>query len=608
MTKSVPSSRVEPTRIGIVAAPNAGVTSWLGAVAAAARRDHSDALHVHGLDAASVEYLEQAEAALQDRRPFRADSPLQDVKLHFHSNDFDADFHVIDPDGAEIERSIRRLDDDRLAPVFDHLAKCPVVWVFLDPQLDLEGEPAIHDRRQSALLTMFAERRKRGAEHAEVAVVLTKMDAHPSVRSSEQAREFAMKRQPAFFAKLGRHASRLRFFATSAFGIDGQGPIGVERVLEWTTQSIRRREGAPRRRKIAMILGAVVVAAASFVGWRMFEGDRERQVLADESLSKTERVVRTSGSTETSENSRQVLFRQRLEELASTLSDDVGEDRLRESVRELDRLRNARPGRSTARLEEVRRLAERRIEDRRLTEIRDAAEHLRPNLETLVAAFHRDFPESDRWSEVQKLQAGVFDRELQNARTAVRLTVATDAASLERKATAIRDFLLRFDNRLDESERIRMRRAAELGSRFAKSTLYRIRLKRSGNLSSPRVQHVKIVVEGNPEKAFIAPEPTTTATWDKTCDIYWQAGNWATAILVSQSKNWVNYNYYTVADRSEEGLFGLRAFSSIGPPHVPDEWRGVFSDGEAFLDLEIEGISPDDWRIASDYLSPGDKW
>jgi len=598
----------EPTRIGIVAGAGAGATSWLGAIAAASRRETHDALHVHGLDAASVEYLDRTEAALKQRRSLDGESLLQDVKLHVHADDYDADLHLADPNGPEVERSLRRLEEDRVSPLFDHLAKSPVVWLILDPDRDLGGEAEDRERRLAGLLTVFAERRKRGGEVPDVAVLLSKMDAHPKVRNSEKAREFAMKRQPAFFGKLGRYANRIRFFPTSAHGLDGGGPFGVEKVLAWTVQSLERRALATRRRKIAAAAAILVVAAASFIGWRFVERDRERQALNDASLSKTERLVRTTGATENLEAARQVLFRERLDELAASLSAEVGEDRLRDTLRELDRLRSARPGRSAARLEEVHRTAQRRREERRVTEIEDAAERLRPNLDALVAAFHRDFPDSERRVLVDKLQQGVFDRELQNARTSVRLTVATDTASLERKAAAIRDFLLRFEGRLENAERERMRRAAELGSRFAKSTVYRIRLKRSGNLSSPRVQHVKIVVEGNEIKQFIAPNDTTTATWDKTCDVSWQAGNWATAMLVSQSKNWVNFNYYIVAERSEEGLFALRAFSSLGPPHVPDEWRSVFSDGEAILDLEIEGITAEDWRIVSDYLSPGEKW
>ena len=87
-----------------------------------------------------------------------------------------------------------------------------------------------------------------------------------------------------------------------------------------------------------------------------------------------------------------------------------------------------------------------------------------------------------------------------------------------------------------------------------------------------------------------------------------RAGGSASVILVSQSRNWVNYSYYVVAERTESDLFALRALSSIGPPQVRDDWAGIFNNGEAYLDLEIEGISPDDWRVAAEYLSPGEKW
>jgi len=55
-------------------------------------------------------------------------------------------------------------------------------------------------------------------------------------------------------------------------------------------------------------------------------------------------------------------------------------------------------------------------------------------------------------------------------------------------------------------------------------------------------------------------------------------------------------------------LLALRALSGLGPPQVRDAWREIFKDGVALLDTSIEGIAAEDWRIASDYLFPGDKW
>jgi len=610
MSVTAKSTTKAPDRVGVIAAAGAGVTSFFGAIAAAAGHDRSEALHVHGLDGSSNEYLQRAETALRNRESAAHTAALQDVRFHAHGDEFDADFHVIDPDGEEVDRAVRNLADDRLDPLLNHLAKCSVLWVFLDPERDLGGDAETRDRRLDAILTLFAERRKRSNREptVDVAVVLTKMDSHPNVRTSAQARAFALGRQPSFFAKLGRHARRIRFFSTSAHGIKADVPSGVEAVLEWTAHSLKRRANEPKWRMAIAAVGLVLVAAASIVGLQALERDRDERVLADASLSKTERLVRTSTSSVGLEPSRQALFRQRLDEIAQRFGEDIGEERLQEALRELERLREARPGGSAARLKEVRRLAGRRQESRRLAEIRDAAEHQRPTLNELVKAFHRDFPGSELQKEVEELRAGFHDRELQSARTAVRLTVATDAASLERKASAIREFLASFNDRIESVERLRIARAAELASRFAAPTTYRIRVKRSGNLTSPRVQHVKVIVEGNPVKEFLAPDPTTTATFDKTCDVSWQAGGSASVILVSQSKNWVNYNYYILAERSEEGLFAIKALSGLGPPEVREEWRGVFNNGAALLDVEIVGITADDWRIAAEYLSPGDRW
>lgn len=604
----------EPTKIGILSAPGAGATSWIGAFALSARHDRADSLHVHGLDGDSVEYLQEAAAALRRRETLRHESLLHDVRFHAHSDHFDADFHLVDPDGPMVERSLRSLEDKRLEPLFEHLVDCPVLWLFVDPERDLANpDAAEQERRLSALMTLFAERRKRaarkpGAPTPDLAVVLTKMEAHPKVRSSEQAKLFATKLQPAFFAKLNRHSHRMRFFATSAFGREDGEPFGVEPVLQWTTERLYRRSLTPFRRKIAIVLSTVALLGASYWTWRIVDRAQDARVLQNESISKTERIAQTAGAAENLEDSRQWLFRERLDELTTELAGEVGDERLQEILRELNRLGDSRPGRSESRLEEVKRTAERRREDRFLAEIRDAAEHQRPNLDALVEKFHRDFPGSDRRGDVEEWRRGFLDRELQSARTGVRLVVATDAPSLERKTNAIRDFLQRYGDRLDKDERTRIQRAVVLGARFSQASVYRVRLKRSGNLTVPRIQHVKVIVHGNPVKEFIAPAPTTTATWDKTCDVSWRAGDRASAILVSQSRNWVNYSYYIVAERTEEDLFALRALSSLGPAQVRDEWANIFNGGVAYLDLEIEGVDADDWRIASEYLSPGDKW
>jgi hypothetical protein len=601
------------TEIGVLAAPGAGVSSWLGAISIAARHDRRDSLHVHGLDAASVEYLQATADALRTRQSPTSHALHQSLRFHAHSDYFDADFHLIDPDGDVVQQALRSLEDQRLEPFFDHLAASPVLWLFLDPDQDLANPDAAElDRRLATLMTLFAERRKRAARAGlplpDVAVVLTKMDAHPRVKTPEQARRFALGRQPAFFEKLNRHAGRLRFFPTSAFGGKNSEPYGLEPVLQWTAEAVRRRQLAPRRRKFVVVVSLLALLGASYGAWLYIDRAREERLLADASLSKTERVLQTAGASDAADELRQRLLRERLDELSTELVGELGEDRLQEILRELDRLGRSNPGRSAPRLAEVRRTAERRREDRRLAEIRDAAEHQRPNLDELVAAFHRDFPESDRRGDIEEWRKGFLDRELQSARTAVRLVVATDAASLQRKADAIADFLLRFGARVDPAERVRMARAAELGARFAKRSVYRVRLKRSGNLTLARVQHVKIIVEGNPVKEFIAPSPVTTATWDKTSDVAWQAGDDVRAFLASQSRNWVNYGYYVVAERAGHGLFALRALSSLGPPHVPDAWISIFNDGQAYLDLEIEGLSADDWTIAEEFLAPGEKW
>lgn len=604
------TTKTAPKRVGVISVGGSGVTSFFGAMAAPASDGRADSLHLHGLDGPSNEYLARSQSALRDRASVRHDVLLEPVRFHVQSDEFAADLEAVDFDGAEVERALRSLDDRRLDPLFDHLAECPVLWVFLDPKQDLGPDGDARDRRLASLMILLAERRKRTAKQSapDMAVVLTKMDEFPNVRTSKQAREFATTRQPALIAKLGRHADRIRFFPTSAHGLKAGTSFGVEQVLKWTADSLKRRANEPKRRVAVAVVGLILVAAASLVGMKALERDRDQRLLADNSVSKTDRLTRTSDSSDQFEELRHSLFRERLDEIAQSLGGDAGMQQVQDSLRELDRLKDARPGRSASRLEEVRRLAVRRQEEQRLAEVRDAAEHQRPTLDELAKAFQRDFPSSDLQKEVEKLRSGFHDRELQTARTAVRLTVATDAASLERKSAAIREFLLSFGDRLDGAERTRMARAAELGSRFAAPGTYRIRLKRSGNLTTPRVQHVKIIVEGNPVKEFLAPEPVTTATFDKSCDVTWQAGGSASAILVSQSRNWVNYGYYIVAERSETGLFALKALSGIGPPDVREEWRGIFNGGAAHLDIEIDGMDADDWRTVGDFLSPGDRW
>jgi hypothetical protein len=603
-------TKAAPKRIGVISVGGAGVTSFFGAMAASASGGRADSLHVHGLDGPSNEYLDRSQSALRDRAYVQHDVLLEHVRFHVQSDELAADLEAVDFDGAEVERALRHLDDRRLDPLFDHLAWCSVLWVFLDPKQDLGPDGDARDGRLASLMILLAERRKRTAKQSapDVAVVLTKMDEFPNVKTTQQARAFATTRQPALVAKLGRHADRIRFFPTSAHGLKAGTPSGVEEVLKWTAGSLKRRANEPKRRAAVAIVGLVLVAAASLIGMTALNRDRDQRLLADDAVSKSERLTRTANSSAHLEEPRHSLFRERLDEIAQSLGGEVGTQQVQDSLRELDRLKDARPGRSASRLEEVRRLAVRRQEEQRIAEVRDAADHQRPTLDELAKAFQRDFPTSDLQKEVEKLRSGFHDRELQTARTAVRLTVATDAATLERKAAAIREFLSSFGDRLDSAERTRMARAAELGSRFAAPGNYRIRVKRSGNLTTPRVQHVKIIVEGNPVKEFLAPEPVTTATFEKSCDVTWQAGGSVSAILVSQSRNWVNYGYYIVAERSETGLFALKALSGIGPPDVREEWRGIFNGGSAHLDLEIDGLDADDWRTVGDYLSPGDRW
>jgi len=601
----------EPTPIGIIAAADAGVASWLGALSSPEWRKRSDGLHVHGLDGVSSDYLANAAAALSRRESSAFGEPVQQVRFHVHTDHFDADFQVVDVDRSTLDQSLHRLEAGALDPVLEHLVPSPVLWLFLDPARDLTDDSEAEQRR-TALMTLLAERRRRAARRGgvllpDVAVVLTKMDAHPKTRTPAQVEEFAAKRQPAFIAKLARHANRVRFFASSAYG-DGGAPVGVAEVLEWTARAAHRRQVGPRWKKPLIAAATLGILVAGFAAWWFVETDREARVVADTNLPAMQRLKETSDRSDRVADSRQRLFRERIEALWKSLEGEPSASQVDDAVHEIAALRAARPGASDSALQELQRAANRRRESQQLAAIREASRNDCAKARTMAEAFRHTFPDSEQLAAVQQIIDQCDDSELQAARSQVKTLVAVDAAALARKADAIREFLQTYGGRVGSEERPKIERAAVLGARFAKPGRYRIHLRRSGNLLAPRNQHVKILLDGVLQREFLAPAPTTLENWDKTFDLSWQAGQSIHVMLASQSRNWVNTGYYVVAERREDDLLALRALSGLGPPQVRDAWREIFKDGVALLDTSIEGIAAEDWRIASDYLFPGDKW
>jgi hypothetical protein len=244
-----------------------------------------------------------------------------------------------------------------------------------------------------------------------------------------------------------------------------------------------------------------------------------------------------------------------------------------------------------------------------LSKIKQALDENRSTLPDLIRQFSERFPGSSRNATVEQWRTAHRNRQERDARDALRLISVTNAATLQSKGRAIAVFLERFDREVAPAEAAKMRRAAELAARFSQPSVYKAVIHRSGGLTVARYQRVEVSIDGALVRTFASPAPTTLANWDdQEIEFHWQAGQSVSVVLSSQSRTLLNYSFYPVARQVDIGPLALRALDGQVPATAEEGWADVFAEGRPILELALPEFKPDDWRAASDYLFPGDKW
>jgi hypothetical protein len=563
----------------------------------------------------------------------------QILNLRIEMGDKAIHLSMLDYRGDSFLEELRRLKDDQIEELKRIYDIADAFLLVLDPNLDLapfdradpESREATFSRHQAhldAISDAWAERNGMTAKgprrNVDIGIVLTKSDTPPRLKSVKEARAYCKRQSGTLIEKLKARSNCVAFFAVSAVGdtesIQRSGettlvpakeltPTGYEPLLQWIVRRHRWRKNRPYRLLAAALAAMMVLLLVVGGSWWWYRRARVKQVLGDLGRPLIERIELTKTVSSISEDlaqQRSELLQKEIESLGNRISRVMSDQEIKDLRAQVTRLEKSDPGSLRLNVEELRRRLESKAEELLFSQVKAAKESRVANFLTLARRYIDSFPGGPHRMKVDEWMGEAIIAELKRDRDHIRQKTVDDPASLADKAKAI---LAYADARHpdDPAEIPRMRRAAELALQFCQPNDYHVFLKRTGGFLGTRHHKVQLFNGNNIIIDIWSIQQATVVHWDQVPGarvmIQWKAGETLSARLIGAHFIRGGSEVGWMADA---GPLALRLLGVKQSLNIKDAWKSYVED--PFIECEVEGINPDDWKALSDYILPGNRW
>jgi hypothetical protein len=628
-----------PTQVCLLGGRAAGKTCLLAGLAILAEAHRQTSVVVRGRDEATIARLDELARTLRARDWPSPTNKSQILHLRVELGNDVIHLSTLDYRGDSFLEELRRLRNDQieeLKAIFDNAGTFLLV---LDPHLDLapldqaelEARETISSRIQAQLDLIGDSWAERTGEapgktrrDVDLAVVLTKIDTLPHVKSSQDARRYCVSRGGALIEKLRNRSDKMAFFPISAVGatqpIERSGrttivpseeltPTGYEPLLRWIVKRHRWRRNHARRR----VAGAVAIVATILLAlaglWRLGGRLRIEQILDDPGLSRIEKLELTRTLPPLSGDlarRRGELVGQVIEDLEERINQAATTREVEDLKEIVDKLKRSNPGSRDLEVEELEKRRTSKHENLVFARVEAAFKSQNDNFQALARDYFERFPNGSHKATVDQYVRDDLERQTKLARDRIRAMAVDEPASLAAKAKAILAYVnARYAD--DPAEVARMRTAAEVALQFCQPRQYRISLKRTGGFVDTRHHKVQLLLRDQPLMDLWSTVEAKEVHWEThsgaAVTIEWRAGEPLTIRLIGAHFIKGESEVGSMTDKSPIAIQLLGGKQTL---NVRDEWKNDVA--EAFIEFEVEGISLEDWKALSDYVLPGGRW
>lgn len=618
-------------RICILGSEGSGKTCFLAGLAVLGEPNRPTSLSVMPADQGTARYLDELANTLRRHEWPPPTNMTSVLTIRVGVERSLIEIVVVDYPGEDFREALRTLRYEQIETLYEHYSQADSILLLFDPHTDLLASGTVSERqieRQMAHLRAIADiwaercaKQPGGAHsHVDVGVVLTKCDTVPQLLTPPQAKSYFRTHAVGLDQKIRQNADQVKYFALSAIGAQHDGkapnephassdwtlqPFGYDQLFQWIRQRHARRRS--RRRRLAMWGTALALLAvfATYSVYRFSSRSHIKAILQNSHLSTFDKLQDTTSlSDDDLLRDRADLLRRELARVENNLRSADSEPAIDRIVSELEQYRHARPGPLKSEIDELLQEADKKKKDILFSLVNDSYNNKDKAFPSHADKFLLTYSnDSSRCNKVRELLGVYRTQQQQDARQRIKAIRVDNQSSLHGKSARIFEFLEEYGKDLQEREKDLMKRAAELGRQFSERHTYAVTLKRSGGFKDARYQGVWLAVGGKIVVKRDSEGASTSVTWPKeSLMIQWQSGEPVKVILRDR-----DYEDEDVAWIEDSGAVALRQLGSkqVFTQFAP-KWK-EYCD-EAFIECQIDGISPEDWKAVEAYLTPGTAW
>lgn len=622
------------SRICLLGTRGSGKTSFLGGLAILDRQVGWN-LRADGSTMSKLDEILTAIAGPGWPRETRETTPFAMTVSHEGQS---LSLLTYDYSGNAVERVLRNLNADADPALVKHFTNSDVLVVMLDAERDVQDGNA----RVALLDALKHHFLGESYRRPRVAVVLTKADRVDGLLAPGAAERYLREMGEQFLAKIEELAGATPVFAVSvAGGVDDRGqplmppqPAGYDDFFHWLTTresakvapAARPRKGENRMRKSTGMWGKVLIGLALVLGflgwwrWPDYIGYRtSMDTLGDQSLSALDKLERTrsyagllSGPVD---RERERVAAGANDTLQSALNNAADESAARKVSDEAKLTATWAPAGQRQQLMDISRKAYEKASGfafARLQQLK--TENAGWNDQARV--FYTRYSSTPQVGVVRAWQAAEMQPAQREARNRISSIEIHTAADCQRKAAEIQRYLSEHGISHTRDERRRIARAVELADMLGQRQVWAVSFVSCGELKQPCRQWLRVLDTNGDSFVGVEGTPDQSGSMLYTDDVFlinWRPGM-PLRIQMGCDETWMPFRQRDSLAASAVINGPLAIIGLLGDEFddrvsltADTRWRDSFAT-KPYARFRVRDLDPDDVRIATDYLYPGDRW
>jgi hypothetical protein len=636
-------------RVSLLGSEGAGKSSFLAGLAFLGFDPLQALLKIYPQDSETARYLNSLDRAFQNGLfppPTNITSVLN-FNLHLLRSRTVMNIRTVDYPGEDFRHAINDVTHERAAQFSSHLLESDIIILLIDitdiSNGNDEKQTIIREKLRAYLNAAYEtvqHHEKTAKPHnkkIDICVGMTKCDLAPFyqqiIRSSNDGgrvvRKFLNSRWKNFenILRDGTNIKNIRYFGLSAIGMTDQEtgkpikgqikPFGYEPMFRWIAERSTRISSRKFKRYCFGFLLIIFIFLASvtavFYGQKFIDQVHEQEqstILDDENITVTQRLEYTQFPvTDSIINRRNLLIDAELNRFKNKINQTNDEQTLSEIREELKMFDHIGTEERRAELDKLKTEIDNRSVEIEFKRVRDYFDLHNEIFSETAEQFLSRYPLSSRADEVRELQKQYEDGKIKTERNRISRIAITNIESLREKSLRIFSFLEKYENHLNPSETLAMKRAADLAKQFTERRNYSVTINQYGGFAYEEKQNVSVYINKDKVVSHQSNGKVKTVYPGTSFFITWQCGD----TIRFELQGYGMYDFETAAGYTNSSPISLRCLNQrirLLPKSGTWDWslpKRMSSDGY-FVKCAIQEITHENWKAFENYIMPGNGW